>query len=162
MFGKKKEEKAVKEKIKSAFFGIYIDGISGVGNKGDYAGVNLLDKDTENIYLKIGDKDVILPIGKIQAIEIGTETEILEKSKSVIGRGAVGALFGPVGAIIGAASGVGSKKKAQKKNYAVISYMGNGEIKNITIEVGNITVGAAVEFKKELDKLLFGDGPIQL
>lgn len=159
MFGKKKDEKV---KIKAAFFGTYVGGIPGAGNKGDYAGINLLADDTDNVYIRIDKKDVILPIEKIQAIEVGTETEILEKSKSVIGRGAVGALFGPVGAIIGAASGVGSKKKEKKKSFAVISYLRNDEISNITIEVSSIFVGAAIDFKKQLDHLLFGDGPIQL
>lgn len=53
-----------------------------------------------------------LSLDKIISMDIVTEDNIEEKKKSVIGRGVAGAVvFGPVGAIIGSASGVGSKKK---------------------------------------------------
>lgn len=52
-----------------------------------------------------------------------TETEILEKSKSVAGRSLAGAaLFGPVGAIIGAVSGTGTKKVSKSTHYYTITY----------------------------------------
>lgn len=52
-----------------------------------------------------------------------SETEILEKSKSVAGRSIAGAaLFGPLGAIIGAASGTGTKKVSKTSHYYTITY----------------------------------------
>lgn len=157
MFGKKKEEGL------KPMGGAYIGGISGVEPNIYFEAE--LNKDNSALNIKIGKKDIVLPIEKIQAIEVGSEIEILEKSKSVIGRGAVGALFGPVGAIIGAASGTGTKKKEKKKNLAVISYLSNGEINNITINLGDDLsphINRAKKYKEHLDHLLYGDGPIQL
>lgn len=52
-----------------------------------------------------------------------TETEIIEKSKSVVGRSLVGtALFGPVGAIVGGMSGIGSKKAKKSSHYYTIMF----------------------------------------
>lgn len=78
-----------------------------------------------------------LSLDKIISMDIVTEDNIEEKKKSVIGRGVAGAVvFGPVGAIIGSASGVGSKKKVKKNNYFVISYFGADcdEVKTITFD----------------------------
>ncbi len=52
-----------------------------------------------------------IPLENIISLEIVTEKEL--KDKSVLGRGAVGALLlGPVGAVLGGMSGVGSKQKS--------------------------------------------------
>lgn len=158
MFGQKKGEKQLKP-----ILGSYLGGIPGV-DKNFYFEASL-NEDETSLKMRVGQKEVNLPISKIQAVEIGTETEILEKSKSVIGRGAVGALFGPVGAIIGAVSGTGTKKKEKKKNLLVISYMGNNKIENITVDLGgegSLSIGAARKVKERIDKEIYGDGPIQL
>ena len=50
-----------------------------------------------------------LPINKILSAVFASETEILEKDKSVIGRAAVGTLLlGPLGTIVGGMSGIGA------------------------------------------------------
>lgn len=52
-----------------------------------------------------------------------TEHEIVNMDKSVLGRAVVGQLiFGPLGAVVGAISGVGSKTKSHATYYQVISY----------------------------------------
>lgn len=64
-----------------------------------------------------------LSYSKITDVYHGIETEIVEKKKSVIGRALVGdALFGGVGAIVGAVSGSGSKQSKEYKTYFIISY----------------------------------------
>lgn len=68
-------------------------------------------------------RDVILYLNQVENVFYGTETEIIEKSKSVIGRAVIGSLFSPVGAVVGAVSGVGNKKKKINHTYLVISYI---------------------------------------
>lgn len=68
-------------------------------------------------------KTVSLSYEQITGTDVYSETEILEKSKSVIARSVAGAaLFGPLGAIIGGMSGVGSKKSKKTSYYYTISY----------------------------------------
>lgn len=53
----------------------------------------------------------------------GTEEEIIEKGKSFIGRAVAGGiLFGGVGAVVGAVSGIGDKKVKKSKTIIVIAY----------------------------------------
>jgi hypothetical protein len=66
---------------------------------------------------------VYLPYDQIISIGTVTEKEIIEKSKSVVGRAAVGGLLlGPLGAVIGGMSGTGKKNKASTKAFFVINY----------------------------------------
>jgi len=66
---------------------------------------------------------VHLPISKITHISLDTEQEIIEKNKSVVGRAAIGTLLaGPVGALIGGMSGIGTKKKNKEKVILTIEY----------------------------------------
>jgi hypothetical protein len=60
-----------------------------------------------------------------QIIDLKTTTraELVNLDKSVIGRAAVGGLIlGPLGAIIGGMSGVGSKEKLKDVSYLIINY----------------------------------------
>lgn len=83
-------------------------------------------------------QNTFLAYNKLKNIEITTETEILEKSKSVIGRAAVGAVvFGPVGAIVGGLSGTGKKEKKKTNIYAIISYDSAGQTKEIVCRLDN-------------------------
>jgi len=74
-----------------------------------------------------------LNASRIRAATFMTKTDLQRAGKSVIGRGVVGGvLLGPLGAIVGAASGVGDKKKAG--NYLVVNYEMNGEIQVIIFD----------------------------
>ena len=66
---------------------------------------------------------VDLSYSKITDVYHGIEAELVEKKKSVIGRALVGgALFGGVGAVVGAVSGSGTKPTKEYKTYFIISY----------------------------------------
>ncbi|MCD8316980.1 MAG: hypothetical protein LUB61_06225 [Eggerthellaceae bacterium] len=64
--------------------------------------------------------EVRLSYDKITRCEQITETEMTQKNKSSVGRAAVGGLLlGPLGAVVGAASGVGIKNSRQIHEYFV-------------------------------------------
>ncbi len=68
---------------------------------------------------------IFYPIHNSQIISLKqTSQEDLSKTdKSVIGRAVVGGLIlGPLGAIVGGMSGIGSKEKIKNKHYLVINY----------------------------------------
>lgn len=74
-----------------------------------------------------------LSVDKINIAKFMSETEIKEKSKSVGGRAVVGGiLLGPLGALVGGASGVGDKKKKTIRNYIIINY---SEDKALSFEI---------------------------
>ncbi|MBD3107907.1 hypothetical protein IEO70_05970 [Bacillus sp. AGMB 02131] len=79
---------------------------------------------------------VTLAYDQITDIEAFTEEQIKEKDKSVVGRAVVGGLLiGPLGAIVGGISGIGSKKKKKSKLFVVINYISkDGETKSISFE----------------------------
>lgn len=90
-----------------------------------------------------------LDMDKIISIDLITEDNIEEKQKSVVGRGVAGAiLFGPVGAIIGSASGTKSKKTVEKTGVLVFSYYGKGEedIKTINVSIVSQNIPVANKF----------------
>jgi len=65
------------------------------------------------------------PINNDQIISIkqASNEELAEVEKSVIGRAVIGGLIlGPLGAVIGGISGVGSKNKHIKKHYVIINF----------------------------------------
>ncbi|TPG75610.1 hypothetical protein EEL32_24080 [Brevibacillus laterosporus] len=75
----------------------------------------------EKLVVKSKDLTFELPIERVMAAQYLTKTDFLKQDKSVIARGVVGGvLIGPLGAIVGGMSGVGSKHK--KGNYLVINY----------------------------------------
>ena len=79
---------------------------------------------------------ISLAYSPVTAIYYGIETEIKDKNKSVIGRALVGGvLFAGAGAVVGAISGVGSKKEKVKKTLLIISYKASsGEDKFLKFE----------------------------
>ncbi|WP_286909290.1 zinc-ribbon domain-containing protein [Clostridium sp. UBA1652] len=84
-----------------------------------------------------------LPIMEIHSTQIislneTTRQELYSKDKSVIGRSVVGGLIlGPVGALVGGMSGIGSKTKMKNKHYLVINYWSLTTKKPATIIVGS-------------------------
>lgn len=89
---------------------------------------------------------------KITNCEYVTEKDIQEKSKSVLGRAAIGGLLlGPVGAVVGGMSGMtGNKTKTKLRNFIIINYTtGNEETGVVYLEI----VGASLNWKAFLTEL---------
>ena len=102
-----------------------IDGIPGWGQNILVIKAQLL---SDRIYFSKSPFDgrcetISLMYDQITGTDIYSEDEIIEKSKSVVGRAAIGSLFGPLGGIIGGMSGMGKKQVTQTKYYYVISYI---------------------------------------
>lgn len=94
-----------------------------------------------------------LNMNRVRAATFMTKTDLQRAGKSVIGRGVVGGvLLGPLGAIVGAASGVGDKKKAG--NYLVLNYEMNGEVQVIIFDFPR--PGQAKSLARELGGEVFG------
>ena len=95
---------------------------------------------------------VSLKYEKITNCEYITEQDIKEKSKSVLGRAAIGGLLlGPVGAVVGGMTGLkGTKKKEKTREFIIINYTtGNDETGVIYLEI----VGASLNWKTFLTEL---------
>lgn len=100
-----------------------VDGIPGWGQDVNVVTAELLED--RIVFSKAAMKNsptISLMLEQIIETDVYTEKDIIEKSKSVVGRAAVGALFGPVGAIIGAVSGTGSKKRVKTELYYTILF----------------------------------------
>lgn len=136
----------------------FVDGIDNFSN-GEL--VELSYHETENeIRIKSGavkDKPVVhLSLDKIVNADVIREKDIIEKQKSVAGRAAVGGLIlGPLGAIVGGMSGIGSKKKTKVKYYMVINYKKDGEIKVLSFEI----IDGSLYWDKILDAIKERVGP---
>lgn len=101
-----------------------IDGIPGWGQNVLVIKAELLEDSIKFYKSAIGKSDSIsLCYDQILDTGFYSEEEILEKSKSVIGRAAIGSLFGPLAAIIGGISGVGTKKIKHKTYYYTINFI---------------------------------------
>lgn len=80
---------------------------------------------------------IYLKYSKITNIDYLCETDIIEKQKSVAGRAVIGGIaLGPLGAIVGGMSGIGTKSKKDVKFYLIINYKPNpnGSEKVLTFE----------------------------
>ena len=104
----------------------------------------------------IGDLSVKLKYEQITDVFYGLEKEIIEKNKRLIGRAmAGGLLFGGAGAVVGAISGTGKKKKTISKFMFIVSYKTQaGEDAFLTFEDTRMYKGAKLSNKlKELCKI---------
>lgn len=142
------------------------DGITSIG-KGNVVIVTALD-DESKIEIKMpftkkGTPNVYLGYSQISAIERISDMQIItyEKNRNSIGRAIGGGLLlGPLGATVGAISGVGTKKKEKKEFnfYIVINYLSSdGETKIITFkerpDTFGIGVGKFIKHIKEVSNL---------
>lgn len=114
----------------------------------------IADDDNNEILIKsrvIKKPEVHLKYDQITGINAITEKEILEKNKSVVGRAVLGGvLLGPLGAILGGMSGIGSKEKTDTHYFIVINYKSkDDDIKVISFEV----VGASIGWDKFIDHI---------
>lgn len=102
-----------------------------------------LTLNNENECLTINSKilknqpDINLKYNQIVDANIITGEEIIQQSKSVVGRAAVGGLLlGPLGAIVGGMSGTGTKTDTQTQYYVVINYRNkDGELKVLSFKI---------------------------
>jgi hypothetical protein len=101
---------------------------------------------------------------KLTAVEFVDKVEQLEKNKSALARGIAGGLvLGPLGAIAGAASGIGKKK--EKGSFVVINYKSDGDIKAIILQItrGIFKAGKfAKEMRNRIIKLNTENGTVKL
>ena len=109
-----------KKEVTSEYFKLLQDvGKLGIGNA---TKVEIFDDHLE-LSNMIQKNPISLKYSQITDVAYTDEIETIEKSKSVIGRAIVGkALFGDVGAQVGAISGVGKKQKKQRRFLFAISY----------------------------------------
>jgi hypothetical protein len=95
-----------------------------------------------------------IPLENVIDTLLTTEKEVIEKSKSVIGRGVVGGLvFGPAGLLLGGLSGIGKKNKVEKSKVYIVSYVGSDkEVKNIAFGMNKMMVSVTEKFDKVFSK----------
>lgn len=86
---------------------------------------------------------ITLEYSQIKRFGKVAETEIIESDKSVIGRAVVGGiLLGPLGAVVGAIDGTGTKTKKKTRNFFVINYISSaGEEEALPLEIVDATIG---------------------
>lgn len=96
---------------------------------------------TYRVYRK--KEPITLEYSQIKRFGKLTETEIMESDKSVIGRAVVGGiLLGPLGAVVGAIDGLGTKKKAKERTFFVLNYISSsGQEESLPLEIVNATIG---------------------
>jgi len=77
-------------------------------------------------------KNLILPLDRIKDIYIKEDIKIKQEDKSIIGRGILGLLIaGPIGAVVGSASGIGKKEIKNITKYLIINYIDKDNYDNI-------------------------------
>ena len=96
-----------------------------------------------------GKQQTTLKYSQITDVFYGQQTEIKKVNKSAIGRAVAGGLlFGGVGAVVGAVSGIGKKDKKKRHFYFIISYTSSaGEEKFIQFEDTRLYRGTKVAAK---------------
>lgn len=98
---------------------------------------------------------VYLPYDQITEVKVVSEKDIIEKSKTVLGRAFIGSIFlGPLGAIVGGMSGVGSKQKSETNYFMIINYKSKDEeLKALCFEIVGATfhlIPFVEEFRKKI------------
>lgn len=94
---------------------------------------------------------VKLNFNQIISFDLLDKKTIIEKQKSVVGRAIVGdILLGPVGAIIGGMTGIGTKKSLQNDLFLIFNYTSkDNEIKVLTFKV----IGATLHLTSFINEL---------
>lgn len=130
----------------------YIDGVEGY-NKGTAIALSI-DNENQSLTIKprvFKNPPVHLKFEQITGVNVVSEKDIIEKSKSTVGRAIVGGvLLGRLGAIIGGMSGIGNKQKSETHYYMVINHKSkNEEIKVLSFEI----VGASLHWSSFVEEL---------
>lgn len=111
--------RSTKGSIISDYFKLQED-IAGF-SKGYMYDVSLYDDHLEITSMQ--KRKLLLNYDQITDVFYGGKIELIQKSKSVIGRALVGGvIFGGTGAVIGAVSGTGTKTEKKTHLYFIISY----------------------------------------
>ncbi|MDD3222520.1 MAG: hypothetical protein EOM34_09155 [Clostridia bacterium] len=98
-------------------------------------------------------KTVLLNYEQITDVFYGVETELKEKSKSVIGRAVIGGLlFGTAGAVVGGISGDDTKKVKEHHFYFIISYT-NSDSEDSYIQFEDTRVYRGLKLSNKLKEL---------
>ena len=139
-------------KTKGSIISDYFKLLENVGTltAGNMVNVELYD---DHLDVKEVKNSVSLNYSQITDVFYGLQTEVTTQSKSVIGRAVAGGLlFGGVGAVVGAVSGVGTKDKKERHFYFIVSYTSSsGEDKFLQFEDTRLYKGSKVAVKlKEL------------
>lgn len=123
----------------------YISGMPAPWREG--APVNLtIDEENSRLIIRSHAFDwppASMPFSRIFNVELFSEDEVVEKNKSVIKRGIAGALIaGPVGAIVGGMSGIGSKTKTQTRRGLAIDFITANGDRSLIFEIVGATYDA--------------------
>lgn len=154
-----KQKELQNKKMKMVAQLYHLEGISNL-NEGEKVMLELNPTDNtiyigKSIIGKNKNNATILNMDKFEYVESTTVSEIQEKNKSVIGRAVVGSLLGPIGAVVGGISGVGSKKKENNRNILIIGYSSNGQERQVSFIDGKGTMNYKIlynELKKYENK----------
>lgn len=134
---------------------IYIDGVKGY-NKGTSISLSLEEELNCVVVQTVKNNlpKVNLDLEKIVAVDIIHERDVIEANKSTVGRAMVGGIvLGPLGAIIGGISGVGTKKNTKLRDFLVINYKSQNEIKALSFEMVKITLNVPKFINTLRDKI---------
>lgn len=131
-----------KEKATQAYKFLMVDGIPSI-EKGMTVRISLMPDRIQIQQIMFGKAEASLRYDQVTAAAKVDETQIREVDKSVIGRAIVGGiLLGPLGAIVGGASGIGKKQKTEYKDYFVINYTASsGEPAVLSFEMVGPPIG---------------------
>lgn len=139
---------------KGSIISDYFKTVDKIGNLGANNMVEVaLYEDRLTISSPMIKQEITLNYNQITDVSYGTQTQIVEKNKSVIGRAIGGGLlFGGIGAIVGAVSGSGVKEKKEHHFYFIVSYTSqDGEDKFLQFEDTRLYKGQKLSKKlKEL------------
>lgn len=120
-------------------------------SKGYMYEVALYDDHLEVISLQ--KKKLLLNYSQITDVFYGVETELTTKSKSTIGRAAIGGLlFGTTGAIVGAISGSNPKEVKEHHFYFIISYQ-SSDGKDCYLQFEDTRLYKGLKLSKKLKEL---------
>lgn len=136
----------------------YISGMPAPWREG--APVNLtIDEENSRLIIRSRAFDwppASMPFSRIFNVELFSEDEVVEKNKSVVKRGIAGALIaGPVGAIVGGMSGIGTKTETNTRRGLAIDFETKNGDRSLIFEI----VGATYDpqgFAAELNRHAVG------
>lgn len=136
---------------KGAIISDYFKLLEDIG--GGYTANNMYDVALYDEHLEISSplakNKINLDYSKITDVVYTAEVEEIQKSKSSIGRAiAGGVLFGGVGAVVGAVSGMGTKTKKERHFYFIIAYTSaQGDEKFLQFEDTRLYKGSKIASK---------------